>query len=100
MLWRLAPHIIWPMRFVLPHHRALRPRWLLRIGLFLYDHLGGKLLPGSRGLDLTADAAGECSSAGMMRSQSVCVVSRASAESVSGQGPPGFHSFMSCGSVP
>ena len=43
------------MRFVLPHHRALRPRWLLRIGLFLYDHLGGKLLPGSRGLDLTAD---------------------------------------------
>jgi glycerol-3-phosphate dehydrogenase len=58
VLWRLAPHIIWPMRFVLPHHRALRPRWLLRIGLFLYDHLGGKLLPGSRGLDLTADAAG------------------------------------------
>ncbi len=58
VLWRVAPHIIWPMRFVLPHHRALRPRWLLRIGLFLYDHLGGKLLPGSRSLDLTADAAG------------------------------------------
>ncbi|GIK82522.1 MAG: glycerol-3-phosphate dehydrogenase [Alphaproteobacteria bacterium] len=58
VLWRLAPHIIWPMRFVLPHHRALRPRWFLRIGLFLYDHLGGSLLPGSRGLDLTADAAG------------------------------------------
>ena len=55
VLWRVAPHIIWPMRFVLPHHRALRPRWLLRIGLFLYDHLGGKLLPGSRSLDLTAD---------------------------------------------
>ncbi|MEZ5830977.1 MAG: FAD-dependent oxidoreductase [Dongiaceae bacterium] len=33
--------IVWPLRFVLPHHRGLRPAWLLRLGLFLYDHLGG-----------------------------------------------------------
>ena len=46
VLWRIAPHIVWPLRFVLPHHDGLRPAWLLRIGLFLYDHLGGRrLLP-------------------------------------------------------
>lgn len=46
ILLRAAPHIIWPMRFVLPHHKALRPAWLIRLGLFIYDHLGGrKLLP-------------------------------------------------------
>ena len=46
VLWQMAPHIIWPMRFVLPHHSGLRPAWLLRLGLFLYDHIGGrKLLP-------------------------------------------------------
>src|SRR6201988_1217773 len=38
VLWRAAPHIIWPLRFMLPHHRGLRPAWLLRLGLFLYDH--------------------------------------------------------------
>ncbi|KQO68573.1 glycerol-3-phosphate dehydrogenase [Methylobacterium sp. Leaf89] len=38
-LLRLAPHIIWPLRFVLPHDDGLRPAWMLRIGLFLYDHL-------------------------------------------------------------
>ncbi|MCP3388047.1 glycerol-3-phosphate dehydrogenase [Bradyrhizobium sp. CCGB12] len=49
-----APHIIWPMRFVLPHSPEQRPAWLVRAGLFLYDHLGGrKRLPSSRGLDLT-----------------------------------------------
>ena len=42
VLWRIAPHIIWPLRFVLPHHKGLRPAWLLRLGLFLYDHLGGR----------------------------------------------------------
>lgn len=41
-LWAIAPHIIWPMRFVLPHVQGLRPRWLLRLGLFLYDHIGGR----------------------------------------------------------
>jgi glycerol-3-phosphate dehydrogenase len=60
ILLRMAPHIIWPLRFVLPHHKGLRPAWLLRLGLFLYDHLGGRdLLPASRGLDLTQDVAGE-----------------------------------------
>lgn len=42
ILWRNAPHIIWPLRFILPHHKGLRPAWLLRLGLFLYDHLGGR----------------------------------------------------------
>ena len=41
-LWGMAPHIIWPMRFLLPHHKGLRPKWLLRLGLFIYDHLGGR----------------------------------------------------------
>lgn len=46
VLLKAAPHIIWPLRFVLPHHKELRPSWLIRLGLFLYDHLGGrKLLP-------------------------------------------------------
>lgn len=58
-LWRLAPHIIWPLRFVLPAHRGLRPAWLLRLGLFLYDHLGGRqLLPATRTLDLLKDEVG------------------------------------------
>ncbi len=60
VLWRMAPHIIWPLRFVLPYHKRLRPAWLLRLGLFLYDHLGGrKLLPATRTLDLSADIAGK-----------------------------------------
>ena len=53
VLLRAAPHIIWPMRFVLPHSPEQRPAWMVRAGLFLYDHLGGrKMLPGSRKLDL------------------------------------------------
>jgi len=59
LLWGLAPHIIRPLRFVLPHHKGLRPAWLLRLGLFLYDHLGGrKRLPATRVLDMRKDAAG------------------------------------------
>lgn len=59
VLWRIAPHIIWPLRFVLPHHRGLRPAWLLRLGLFLYDHLGGrKLLPPTRAVALRRDPTG------------------------------------------
>ena len=51
VLLRAAPHIIWPLRFVLPHHKDLRPAWLIRLGLFLYDHLGGrKLLPATKTL--------------------------------------------------
>lgn len=58
-LWRMAPHIIWPLRFVLPHHKGLRPAWLLRLGLFLYDHLGGrKALPPTAMRDLQADPMG------------------------------------------
>ena len=76
------PHISWPMRFVLPWHpemrfesdtptsrllskvmpwmKGRRPAWLIRLGLFLYDTLGGrKILPATRTLDLTRDAAGK-----------------------------------------
>jgi glycerol-3-phosphate dehydrogenase len=53
VLLAMAPHIIWPLRFVLPHERHLRPAWMIRLGLFLYDHLGGRRrLPGSRAIDL------------------------------------------------
>jgi glycerol-3-phosphate dehydrogenase len=59
VLLAAAPHVIRPIRFVLPHHRGLRPRWVLQLGLFIYDHLGGrKLLPPSRTLDLAGDPAG------------------------------------------
>ena len=59
LLWSLAPHIIYPLRFVLPHHEGLRPSWLLRLGLFIYDHLGGrKALPRSRKVSLASDQAG------------------------------------------
>ena len=60
ILWSMAPHIIHAARFVLPHHPGLRPAWQLRLGLFLYDHLGGReKLPGSRALDLRKDPVGE-----------------------------------------
>jgi glycerol-3-phosphate dehydrogenase len=60
VLWRNAPHIIWPMRFVLPYAKGLRPAWLLRLGLFLYDHIGGrKLLPATKTLDMRRDPAGK-----------------------------------------
>ncbi len=81
-LLRAMPHISWPMRFVLPYHsdmrfeaetptsrllslampwmRGRRPAWLIRLGLFLYDNLGGrKILPGTETLDLTTDPAGK-----------------------------------------
>jgi glycerol-3-phosphate dehydrogenase len=60
ILWGIAPHIIRPLRFVLPHHSGLRPAWLLRLGLFLYDHIGGRhLLPPTRSVDLSTDAVGK-----------------------------------------
>ena len=59
VLLRAAPHIIWPLRFVLPHHRGLRPWPVIRLGLFFYDHLGGRrILPPTRSLDLRRDPAG------------------------------------------
>ncbi|RLJ51690.1 homodimeric glycerol 3-phosphate dehydrogenase (quinone) [Litoreibacter meonggei] len=80
-LLRAMPHISWPMRFVLPYHKDMRfegdtptskllgifmpwmkgrrPAWLIRLGLFLYDNLGGReILPATRKVDLTADAVG------------------------------------------
>ena len=82
VLLSAMPHISWPMRFVLPYHREMRfetetpaskllntvmpwmkgrrPAWMIRLGLFLYDHLGGrKILPGTSTLDLRSDAAGK-----------------------------------------
>jgi glycerol-3-phosphate dehydrogenase len=59
VLWSNAPHIIRPLRFVLPHRPGFRPRWMLRLGLFVYDHLGGRrVLPPTATLDLAADPAG------------------------------------------
>lgn len=81
-LLRAMPHISWPMRFVLPYHKDIRfegstpasrvmnlfmpwtkgrrPAWVIRFGLFLYDHLGGrKILPATRSVDLTRDATGK-----------------------------------------
>ncbi|MGY9047884.1 MAG: glycerol-3-phosphate dehydrogenase, partial [Rhodobacterales bacterium] len=75
-LLRAMPHISWPMRFVLPYHKDMRfenetptskllntvmpwmkgrrPAWLIRLGLFMYDNLGGrKILPGTKTVDLT-----------------------------------------------
>lgn len=59
VLLRAAPHIIWPLRFVMPHVESLRPAWMIRLGLFLYDHIGKrKLLPGSEGVRLRSHPAG------------------------------------------
>ena len=58
-LLRLAPHIIWPLRFVLPHDEGLRPAWMLRVGLFLYDHLARlRTLPGSEMVRLRTSPVG------------------------------------------
>ena len=60
VLWASAPHIIWPLRLVLPHHQGLRPAWFLRLGLFIYDHLGGrKRLPPTRTIDMRTHPAGQ-----------------------------------------
>ncbi|PCJ74293.1 MAG: glycerol-3-phosphate dehydrogenase [Rhodobacteraceae bacterium] len=59
VLLRAMPHISWPMRFVLPLHKQMRPAWLIRLGLFMYDHMGGrKILPGTRSINLKKDVAG------------------------------------------
>ncbi len=82
VLLSAMPHISWPMRFVLPYHKDMRfenetptsrllsfvmpwmkgrrPKWLIRLGLFLYDNLGGrKILPGTRTVNLTSDPLGK-----------------------------------------
>lgn len=59
ILLNSMPHIIWPLRFILPHHKGLRPIWLLRLGLFIYDHIGGrKLLPSTKTINLKKHLAG------------------------------------------
>lgn len=59
ILMRLAPHLISPLSFVMPHREGLRPRWLLRAGLFLYDHLAVRaLLPSSRAIEFDTHEAG------------------------------------------
>ena len=59
VLLRSAPHIMWPLRFVMPHDPGMRPAWMIRAGLFLYDHLARReVLPGSRTVDLRRHAAG------------------------------------------
>ena len=56
-LLRNAPHIMWPMRFRLPHRSHLRPAWMIRTGLFLYDHLAKReILPGSRSISFEKDS--------------------------------------------
>jgi glycerol-3-phosphate dehydrogenase len=65
ILWGIAPHIIRPLRLVLPHRRGLRPAWLLRLGLLLYDHLGGrKRLEGTRTVALDRDPVGRALKSG------------------------------------
>ena len=59
VLLRIAPHIVWPMRFILPHRPEMRPRWMIRAGLFLYDHLARRVsLPGAAALDPRRDPLG------------------------------------------
>src|SRR5947207_15595078 len=60
VLIRNAPHLTRPLRFVLPHHAGLRPAWMLRLGLFMYDHIGGRhLLAPTRSVDLSRDEVGK-----------------------------------------
>ena len=59
-LLNMAPHIIWPLAFVLPQYQSPRPAWLVRLGLFLYDHLGGReKLPGTRTVRLARSPLGD-----------------------------------------
>jgi glycerol-3-phosphate dehydrogenase len=68
VLLRIAPHVVRPLRIVLPYRRGLRPAWLLRLGLFIYDHLGSrKRLPPARRLNLARDPAGAALKPGRFR---------------------------------
>ncbi|MFT5644925.1 MAG: glycerol-3-phosphate dehydrogenase [Janthinobacterium sp.] len=59
LLLRSAPHIMWPLRFVMPHDAGQRPAWMIRAGLFLYDHLAKReFLPASQGVALSKHVAG------------------------------------------
>ena len=68
VLLRAAPHLITPLRFVMPHVSSLRPAWMIRLGLFLYDHLGKReLLRGSESVDLRTHPAGAPLQPGLKR---------------------------------
>jgi glycerol-3-phosphate dehydrogenase len=68
VLLRIAPHIVQPLRIVLPYRRGLRPAWLLQLGLFIYDHMGARQqLPPTRRLDLLSDPAGTALKRGLFR---------------------------------
>lgn len=59
-LLRSAPHIMWPLRFVLPHDAGMRPAWMIRLGLWLYDHLAPRdFLPGTEHIDLSRHPVGQ-----------------------------------------
>lgn len=54
----IAPHISWPLRFIMPHVKGLRPRWMIKLGLWLYDHMGSRVsLPASEAVALDKMAA-------------------------------------------
>ena len=56
ILLKAAPHIIYPMKFILPHDQHLRPYWMIQAGMFLYDHLGGrKNMPKSDTMDFATN---------------------------------------------
>lgn len=60
VLWAMAPHIVEPVRLILPHHKGLRPAWLLRLGLFVYDYIGGrKKLPATKTINLANHETGK-----------------------------------------
>ncbi len=60
VLLDIAPHLTWPLAFVLPHSPEQRPEWMLRAGTFLYDHLARRReVPGSARIDLRRDRAGQ-----------------------------------------
>ncbi|MDA1088710.1 MAG: glycerol-3-phosphate dehydrogenase [Proteobacteria bacterium] len=68
ILMTKAGHIVHPLRFVLPHQNAQRPAWMIRMGLFLYDHLTRRhSLPGSSGVNLERDDAGAVLKEGIAR---------------------------------
>ncbi|MFL6664566.1 MAG: glycerol-3-phosphate dehydrogenase, partial [Rhizobacter sp.] len=68
VLLKSAPHIMRPLRFVMPHDPGMRPFWLIRLGLFLYDHLARReVLPGSRTVDLRRHVAGAALKPGFRR---------------------------------
>ncbi len=68
VLLKSAPHIMAPLRFVMPHDPSMRPAWMIRIGLFLYDHLARReMLPGSRAINLREHEAGAALKPGYKR---------------------------------